>query len=78
MIDEESSSSLQMLLRVRPRPIVTNTDDGNDGSIESVTMATNIRRRDCHLTKKLVKMQREDRISAQIESEEASRMRTNL
>ena len=78
VIDEESSSSLQMLLRVRPRPIVTNADDGSDGSANSVTVTTNIRRRDHHLTKKVVKMRREARISAQMESAEASRMKTNL
>jgi len=68
-IDEESLSSHQMSLRLRPSPIVANADDGNDGSIESMTMIANIRKCDHHLTKKLVKMRREARISAQIESE---------
>jgi hypothetical protein len=77
-IDEERSSSHQMSLRARPRPMVVNTDDGSDGSIESVTMATNIRRRDRHRVKTLVKKRREARISAQIESAEVSRLENNL
>ena len=78
MIDEERLSSHQMSSRLRPRPIVTNADDGSDESVKSMIVNTNIRRRDHHLTKKLVKMRREARISAQIESEEASRMKNNL
>jgi len=77
-IDEESSSSHQLSLRLRPRPTITNADDENDGSVESMTVNTNIWRRDRHLTKKVVKMRRKARISAQIESKEASRMRTNF